>query len=62
MDERSLGPGRWDQQLLIAQRVSRATVILQVHPTVPPAPRPTVRSLTACHARGETSTARRRRG
>lgn len=26
--ERSLGPGRWDQQLPLAQRASRATVIL----------------------------------
>src|ERR1041384_5248469 len=26
--ERSLGPGRWDQQLPVAQRASRATVIL----------------------------------
>lgn len=31
MDERSLGPGRWDQQLVIAQRASRATVILISH-------------------------------
>lgn len=30
--ERSLGPGRWDQQIPLAQRASRATVILIAHP------------------------------